>query len=421
MLGNNVRILRFLSPDFSRVVSVYRANVHYPLLDDRIISHFRRKVKILLIPSMCDYNWGLMYQTRLYPMSFHLSTDPHDPRWDAFVAGSPWGHLLQSSPWGRFKSGFGWQALRITGESGGQIICGAQVLFRPTAGGPVAYVPRGPVIAPDDEALSATLEEISAAAREQGAIFLKIEPGWPDDTSIARSLVSMGFRPSMQIIQPRSTIILDLRPEEDEILQRMKAKWRYNIRLAGRKGVQVRCAAEEDLPAFYALMEITSRRDGFDIHPRDYYAAAWHHFHSLGLAELFLAYYQEELLAGLMAFRFGDTAYYLYGASSNRHRNRMPNHLLQWRAIQWARQHGCTWYDFWGIPDEVGESIMQHGAVRELGEDGMWGVYRFKQGFGGQVVRTIGTFDRVFKPARYWLGTRVWPLLRKWSTGRWHA
>jgi lipid II:glycine glycyltransferase (peptidoglycan interpeptide bridge formation enzyme) len=267
------------------------------------------------------------------------------------------------------------------------------------------------VIAPDDGALPALLDALSTAARDRGAIFLKIEPGWPEDSLPASHLESMSFRRSRQTIQPRSTIILDLRPDADEILRGMKSKWRYNIRLASRKGVEVRQATAEDLPAFYNLLAITSQRDGFDIHRREYYQAAWRHFHPQGLVELFLAHYGDELLAGLMAFRFGDTAYYLYGASSNRHRNRMPNHLLQWEAIQWAKQHGCAWYDFWGIPDEIGDATALEKEAEE-GDDGLWGVYRFKQGFGGQVVRTAGAFDRVFRPARYWLGTRVWPWLR---------
>ncbi len=345
-------------------------------------------------------------------MNFHLSTDRYNAKWDAFVAGSPWGHLLQSSAWGDFKSHFGWQPLRITGERGGRIICGAQALVRPTAGGPTVYVPRGPVLAPVDEALPALLDALSSAARDRGAIFLKIEPDWPDDAALAGHLESLGFRRSRQTIQPRTTIVLDLRPDEDEILMRMKPKWRYNIRLASRKGVRVRRATQADLSAFYHLMQTTGERDRFGIHERSYYESVWQRFHPQGLAELFLAHYEDELLAGLMAFRFGRTAYYLYGASSNRHRNRMPNHLLQWHAIQWAKQHGCIRYDFWGVPDEVSEAIIHDGDAGARGDAGMWGVYRFKQGFGGQVVRTIGAFDRVFRPARYWLGTRVWPLVR---------
>lgn len=348
-------------------------------------------------------------------MNFHLSTHTRDPDWDAFVASSPWGHLLQSCAWGAFKADFGWQVLRLVCESGGQIIGGAQALLRLTPAGPVVYVPRGPVLPPDDDALPAILETLSNAARDRGAIFLKIEPAWPDDAALVDRLESMGFRPTDETIQPRTTIVLDLRPDEQQLLMGMKSKWRYNIRLAARKNVQVRRATEQDLPAFYRLLQTTSERDGFHIHPCAYYEAAWHRFRPAGLTELFLAYYEDELLAGLMAFRFGDTAYYLYGGSSNRHRNRMPNHLLQWHAIQWAKQHGCTWYDFWGVPDEVGEAAAQNSHVAARGGDGMWGVYRFKQGFGGQIARTVGGFDRVFKPARYWLGTRVWPLVRRWG------
>ncbi|RME47918.1 MAG: peptidoglycan bridge formation glycyltransferase FemA/FemB family protein [Chloroflexi bacterium] len=345
-------------------------------------------------------------------MNFYLSTDAHAPDWDAFVAGSPWGHLLQSSAWGSFKSEFGWQVLRIIGESKGRIACGAQALIRSTPGGPTVYVPRGPVLSPDDEALPALLDTLSAAARDRGAIFLKVEPNWPKNDAAAGQLQSLGFRPSQQTIQPSTTLILDLRPDDDTILMQMKPKWRYNIRLATRKGVKIRRAGEADLPAFYELMKATSARDEFAIHQRDYYESAWRHFHPDGLAELFLAFYEDELLAGLMAFRFGSTAYYLYGASSDRHRNRMPNHLLQWHAIQWAKQHGCTWYDFWGIPDATSEPMTRDGNAVVRGKGDMWGVYRFKQGFGGQIVQTVGSFDRVFKPARYWLGTRLWSLAK---------
>lgn len=347
-------------------------------------------------------------------MNFHLSTDTSDTKWDTFVAGSPHGHLLQSSLWSQFKAEAGWQTVRVVGENQSRIACGAQMLLRSTPGGTAAYVPRGPVIAPDDDALPALLNALSDAAQDRDAIFLKIEPDWPDDSTSVQQLEALGFQHSDQTIQPRSTIILDLQPDEDEIMMGMKSKWRYNVRLAGRKDVEVqRATTEEDLAAFYDLMETTSDRNEFAIHERGYYEAAWRHFHPPGLAELFLARYADELLAGLMAFRFSTIAYYLYGASSNRHRNRMPNHLLQWRAIQWAKQSGCTHYDFWGIPDEVGEAIARGDDVEEK-RGGMWGVYRFKQGFGGQVVRTVGAFDRVFKPGRYWLGTRVWPRVRQW-------
>jgi peptidoglycan pentaglycine glycine transferase (the first glycine) len=346
-------------------------------------------------------------------MHLHLSTEPEDPRWDAFVAGSSWNHLLQSAPWGRFKSEFGWRVLRLTGESAGEIVCGAQALIRSTPAGPAVYVPRGPVIDPDAGALPELLDGLADAADEQGAVFLKLEPAWPDDATIADRLTQLGFQPSDQVVQPRSSIVLDLRADEDELLMGMKSKWRYNIRLAGRKDVRVTRATAADLPAFYDLMATTSDRNAFGIHGRGYYEAAWRAFHPLGLCELLLAHFEAEMLAGLMVFRFGTTAYYLYGASSSRHRNRMPNHLLQWEAIRWAKQQGCTHYDFWGIPDEVGAAAASGEETPEPDGDDMWGVYRFKRGFGGHVTRTVGSFDRVFRPGRYWLGTRAWPWVRR--------
>lgn len=344
-------------------------------------------------------------------MKLDLSTVTHDPDWDRFVASAAHGHLLQSSLWGAFKVAFGWEVARIRAEEEGEIVAGAQVLLRPTPAGPAAYVPRGPIIAPGDERLPDLLAAIREFAHQHGAVFLKLEPDWEDAPEIRSHLQRLGFRPSRQTVQPRSTIVVDLTPDEQAILMGMKSKWRYNIRLAERKGVHVRVGTATDLPAFYELMRITSQRDGFPIHSQAYYTAAWERFHAHDLAELFLAYYENELLAGLMVFRFGKTAYYLYGASSNRHRNRMPNHLLQWRAMQWAKAHGCAAYDLWGIPDEVGAALSR-GREIPTGEGGLWGVYRFKAGFGGRVVRTVGAFDAVYRPVRYWLGTRVWPVIR---------
>lgn len=355
-------------------------------------------------------------------MPIVLSRTETDAAWDQFVASSMYGHLLQSSGWGAFKSAHGWQPHRVILCDGDQIRGGAQVLFRRLPLGMVAYIPRGPVIAPDDTACwTAVLDEVHRVARRAGAIFLKVEPPWEDDPSRTAWLVSLGFRAS-QTVQPRSTLYLDLTPSLDEILAQMKPKWRYNIRLAARKGVQVRPATESDLPAFYSLLEVTSQRDRFGIHDFNYYADAWRRFVPAGQGELFLATFEGELLGGIMVFALGRTGIYMYGASSNRERNRMPNHLLQWTAFQWARDRGCTVYDFWGIPDQVkglpvegsdesdGQGAL--GTSSQESESGLWGVWRFKQGFGGRVVRFVGAFDYVYRPILYWLGMRLLPRLR---------
>ncbi len=355
-----------------------------------------------------------------------LSNPDEDAAWDAFVEQVPWGHLLQTARWGRFKSAFGWEVRRVVVEDDGRLITGAQCLIRRLAIGSAAYVPRGPVAAPDDHAtLSALLPALHSVARDVGAVFLKLEPPWEQDAPGAAWLTTQGFRPDAPTVQPRATIVVDLTAEPEEILARMKSKWRYNIRLAGRKGVTVRPATEEDLSAFYELMQVTSRRDRFPIHTAEYYAEAWRRFVPSGHGVLLLAEYEGELLAGIMVFAYGDAAIYLYGASSDRHRNRMPNHLLQWEAILWARSRGCTAYDLWGIPNEVWDTQYAVRSTqyedreqkagskdRGAGTGNLWGVYRFKEGFGGRVVRWVGAFDYVYRPSLYWLGARLLPRLR---------
>lgn len=329
-----------------------------------------------------------------------LETGLREADWDAFVASDPGGHLLQTWAWGALKGAFGWQPQRIAIERDGALVAGAQVLYRRFGPVALAYIPKGPVLLErDDQAAALLWRAIRQAARRLRAVALKVEPEWRDDDAARHAwLRAQGFIPSGDTIQPRRTIIVDLRPEEDEILARMKSKWRYNVRLSARRGVVVRQVGVEGLPAFYELMRITGQRDGFGIHSYAYYERALTLFEGQGRATLFLAYYEDEPLAGLMPYAFNGQAWYMYGASSSEHRELMPNHQLQWRAMQWARAQGCTQYDLWGIAD-----VDPEAATADLG-----GVQRFKEGFGGEVVRYVGAYDQVYAPVLYWLWERAW-------------
>jgi lipid II:glycine glycyltransferase (peptidoglycan interpeptide bridge formation enzyme) len=181
----------------------------------------------------------------------------------------------------------------------------------------------------------------------------------------------------------------------------MKSKWRYNVRLAARKGVTVREGTEADLPAFQRLMDETGQRDDFAVHSSDYHAAAYRLFAPAGQAVWLLAEYENKLLAGIVVFGFGDKAWYFWGASCGLHRNLMPNHALQWAAMRWARERGCRTYDLWGIPNEVGVDPAAYEDPENWESGGLWGVYRFKRGFGGRIVRTIGAWDMVYSPVGY--------------------
>jgi lipid II:glycine glycyltransferase (peptidoglycan interpeptide bridge formation enzyme) len=202
-----------------------------------------------------------------------------------------------------------------------------------------------------------------------------------------------GFQRSPQRVQPLSTIHIDLSGDDEAILGRMKQKWRYNIRLAERKGVTVREGAAADLPAIQRLMDVTSTRDGFGVHNDAYHAAATELFGPPGMMTWLLAEHEGRLLAAIAVFALGKMAWYMWGASSDEDRNLMPNHAAQWAAMRWARARGCTLYDLWGIPDEVGAAPDAYREPESWGQGGLWGVYRFKQGFGGRVIRYTGAWD----------------------------
>ncbi|MCA9934214.1 MAG: peptidoglycan bridge formation glycyltransferase FemA/FemB family protein, partial [Anaerolineales bacterium] len=174
-------------------------------------------------------------------------------------------------------------------------------------------------------------------------------------------------------------------------------KTRYNIRLAERKEITVRQGTATDLPAFAQLMRLTGERDGFGVHATDYYKRAYEVFAPDDVA-LLLAEFEGRPLSAVMVFKNGPRAAYLYGASSNEERNRMPNYAVQWAAIQWAKERGCTSYDLWGIPDATPDELEAQFSERS---DGLWGVYRFKRGFGGDIRRTVGAVDRIYNPRTY--------------------
>ncbi len=314
--------------------------------------------------------------------------------WHEFLNQFPSSHLLQTWEWGELKSKFGWRPLRVSIAR-----VGAQILLRrvPLLGY-IAYIPKGPVgdvINP--ESMDTFFTKLQPMMEEERAIFLKIEP----DTQEFR--LPRGFMPSSQTIQPRQTIIIDLTPLPDEILARMKSKTRYNIGLAERKGITEREGEAKDLAGFYKLMQVTAQRDDFGVHSHTYYETAYELFAAQNLVHLPLAYYEGKLLAGVMVFAWGRRAYYLYGASSDEHRNLMPNYLVQWRAMEWARNRGCTSYDLWGIPDIP---ISQLEAELTDPQTDLGGVYRFKRGFGGNVVLYAGAYDCVYSQFGYWLYQR---------------
>jgi peptidoglycan pentaglycine glycine transferase (the first glycine) len=361
--------------------------------------------------------------------------------WNELIAGLPHPHLLQTWEWSQVKAGIGWVPMPFVWKgSRGNPIAAAMILKRivPTAGLSarlcVLYVPKGPVMAWSDAPLRrGVLDDLQNLAKRQGAIFVKVDPDVVLGTGIPNSEGAREERSGLAVlaelrqrewlfsseqIQFRNTVLIDLAPSEDEILRRMKQKTRYNIRLAEKKGVSVRMGTLDDLPMLYRMYAETSVRDGFVIRDESYYLSVWRSFMqtpgldrrpAIPAAEPLIAEIEGQPVAAIFVFYFGGKAYYIYGMSRDAHREKMPNHLLQWEAMQRAKQAGCSTYDLWGAPETFDE------------RDSLWGVFRFKEGLGGTVVRTLGAWDYPARPFWYRMYTEMIPRLLELMRSRGRA
>ena len=343
---------------------------------------------------------------------YEFITEKTLPEYEAFVQSHPKGNFAQSYLWGKQKPMWQWDAIAVRGEDGA-IRGSLAVMTRkvPGIGRTLMYGCRGPVCDLDDrETFSQLLDGAKALAKKYKSYVIKIDPDvLSSNTAFSSMLQSFGFRAkeggkNFEAIQPRYVFRLNVEGKtEEELLANFHQKWRDNIRLAERKGVTVRICGKEMVPAFSDLMLTTGVRDGFVTRKPEYFAAM---LDNLGEhARLYMAFDPNDTpIAGTLAIHYGDKVWYLYGASSNEHRNLMPNYLLQWRMIQWAVETNCRIYDFRGVSGDVSE------------DNPLYGLFRFKQGFGGDFTEFVGEMDLVLSPVIYWAvehGTSIFKELRK--------
>jgi peptidoglycan pentaglycine glycine transferase (the first glycine) len=329
---------------------------------------------------------------------------PSNEQWNAFVQTQPRAHLLQLSAWGDLKTAYGWGAARVALTENDQIVAGAQILFRrlPFGLGTMAYLPMGPYMddtvgARHDVPLQTELwQAIDDVCRQHNARFLKWEPGIVGDDA-PPDFAALGFRASPQTVQPPNTVLVDISGDDETIMKRMNQGTRRKIRQSLKKGAEYTQGTRADVDKYNAIMQVTGTRNEFGVHEAAYYEKAYDLFVPDDAA-LFMAENEGDVLAGIMVFAVGQTAWYVYGASSSLKRNLMASYGVQWQAIQWARARGCRYYDMWGIPDADEATLEAQFKDRS---DGLWGVYGFKRGWGGEVVRALGAWDKVYNPLVY--------------------
>jgi len=309
-------------------------------------------------------------------------------KWDIYLESKPDAHILQTSAWGLFKQNHKWYPKYLLADN-----AGAQILFRRLPIGlSFGYIPKGPV----GTKWKKIIHEAVSLCQQENAFILYIEPDEWENGNGSYFLKTQGFNPSSISIQPRRTMVLSLIGLEEEWLKRMKQKTRYNIRLASKKNIIIK--QSNDIELFNKLIRVTSSRDKFGVHAAQYYKNVFNLFSKNQDCVLLIAEYNKIPLAGIMVFARGKRAWYFYGASNNLERNRMPTYLLQWEAMRWAASRGCTEYDLWGIPDEEQDLLERDFMSRS---DELWGVYRFKRGFGGEIKRTAGVYQKVINKPIY--------------------
>jgi lipid II:glycine glycyltransferase (peptidoglycan interpeptide bridge formation enzyme) len=318
--------------------------------------------------------------------------------WDAALHAAG-GHLLQSWRWGEFKSLHGWEPDRIATADGSAM---AQVLFRRKGPVSVGYVPRGPAWRDESDRLEDLMTGIDIAAREHRALFTIIELDRDLPSSVTGA--SMGWDEGPTHIQPGRTVKVEL-GDDEQMLMRMHQKTRYSVRLAMRKGVEVKQYEgldESSLETFYALLRETSQRNEFGIHDVSYYRDFMRVFGDHALLEI--ASVDGRPAAGLIVASFGDEAIYMYGGSSAEVRAHGAAFLLQFEAMRWARDRGLARYDLWGIPMQEPEAAAEsQDSVPATKGDDWRGLYRFKTGFGGDIVE----YPRMFARRHYGIASRL--------------
>lgn len=318
-------------------------------------------------------------------------------KYKAFLESHPRCNFQQSLEWGNVKTAWIKEVI-LSEDEKGNIVGSLCVWIRkiPIFGN-IMYSSRGPVCDIHDEKVLKDLTEgINALAKKYKSFVYRGEPDiLKTDNEYRHIIQENGYKIKddskdfKDEIQPRFVFKLDIKDKtEDEIFEAFHQKTRYNIRLAIKKGVEIKEGTYDDLKTFHDIMVETGKRDDFLIRSLEYFQTMYKEMAPKHM-KLLLAYHDGEAIAGIIPIMYGNTTWYLYGASSNRHRNLMPNYLLQWTMIKEAIANKCDIYDFRGVSGVVDENHPQYG------------LYRFKKGFGAEFTEFIGEVYIPYKPLTY--------------------
>ncbi len=324
------------------------------------------------------------------------------------------GQVHQSWKWGEFRRSRGWNVERILAMSvDGQAM--AQVLSKPHGPMSTAFIARGPLVDGDGLRLIPALWDRALEwCRHQRAVNIVVDPLVP--IPMPPGLPRDRILPPTTQFSPVRSVVVQLE-DDNRLISQMHSSKRREIRRAGRSGITIEDHGPDGVgyAAYYEIARETAERNRIRIEEPDYYADFLRIFGDDAVLKLAVA--NGKVAAGLIVAKAGDEATYLYGASSTQHRLLGATALLQLSAMQWARDSGCARYDLWGIPatDPVSYIGPDNKPIRSIGEDDS-GLYRFKVGFGGDIVSYPASFDIRMRPLLWRTATYLKGLRRAIKT-----
>jgi lipid II:glycine glycyltransferase (peptidoglycan interpeptide bridge formation enzyme) len=307
-------------------------------------------------------------------------------------------NFLQSSEWRKFQEAVGRKTFNVSDENFWANI----IEHNLPVVGKYFYIPRGPIFnfqfsilkqfSNSNDKMTKEIQKLVDLAKKEKAGWIRIDPENEDYLALIKESIKSKITKAPHDMQPKETLIMDISKSEEEILAGMKSKARYNIKLAEKKGVSVEVSNSSKIEDFLRLTKIMAERQGIATHDGEYYRKMFEVIPG-GILKLYVAEYEDQVISANIGAYYGDTAYYLHGASDDKYKNLMAPHLLQWRQIQDARSVGCARYDFCGV------------KVKNKKGRSWEGITRFKLGFSPktETVEFPGSYDIIVNPVKYWL------------------
>jgi lipid II:glycine glycyltransferase (peptidoglycan interpeptide bridge formation enzyme) len=312
--------------------------------------------------------------------------------WEQFSLESDPNTFLQSWNWGVFNEELGRKIYRLGVFENEKLVSIVLLIGYETRLGNYLYIPRGPLLNWNNlQVFDQVIKKSKEVAEEDKAIFIKMDPLLAETDGNRSIFKERGFTPAVGFVQVEDAWLLPLEKPEDELLMDMRKTTRYLVRAELKQGIAVEMSDKvDDIKFFVDLLYSTASRKNFVNHPKEYYIKQFEVLSKDNQMRVFKSTKGGKTLAMAVVAFYGDTAYYLHGASVEG--SGSVGYSLQWEIIKEAKSRGIKTYNFWGV---IKDKSFKPGHP-------WYGFSLFKRGFGGYKYTYIRAQDLPLSP-KYWL------------------